>query len=78
MTIEDLAVGNGAARFRCGKKPRGAVARSGRDRTGRDLRQSLRREEVMLDGPMLLVAAVAVLAAFWLVVLYGSTYFGPR
>ena len=33
---------------------------------------------MMLDGPMLLVAAVAVLAAFWVVVLYGSTYFGPR
>jgi hypothetical protein len=32
----------------------------------------------MIDGMMVPVLAVAVLAAIWIVVLYGSTYFGPR
>jgi len=32
----------------------------------------------MLNGMMVLVVAVAVLAALWIIVLYGSTYFGPK
>jgi hypothetical protein len=32
----------------------------------------------MLDGAMVLVVAVATLAVIWAVVLYGSTYFGPK
>jgi hypothetical protein len=32
----------------------------------------------MIDGAMLLVLAVAVLAAIWVIVIYGSSFFGPR
>ncbi len=32
----------------------------------------------MIDGMMVPVLAVAVLAVIWTVVLYGSTYFGPQ
>ena len=31
----------------------------------------------MVNGVMVLVIAVAVLAAMWLIVLYGSSFFGP-
>jgi hypothetical protein len=33
---------------------------------------------MMLTGPGILVAAVIVIAAIWLVVLLGSRYFGPQ
>ena len=33
---------------------------------------------MMLTGPGILVAAVIVIAAIWLVVLWGSRYFGPQ
>jgi hypothetical protein len=36
------------------------------------------REERMVNGIMVLVLAIAVLAILWAIVLYGSTYFGPR
>ena len=32
----------------------------------------------MVNGVMVLVIAVAVLAAMWLIVLYGSSFFGPK
>jgi hypothetical protein len=32
----------------------------------------------MVDGVWVLVLAAAFLAALWAIVLYGSTYFGPR
>ena len=32
----------------------------------------------MIDGAMLPVLAVAILAAIWAIVLYGSSFFGPR
>jgi hypothetical protein len=32
----------------------------------------------MVDGAMVLVLAFVFLAAIWAIVLYGSTYFGPR
>ncbi len=32
----------------------------------------------MVEGPMVLVLAAVFLAAIWAIVLYGSTYFGPR
>ena len=32
----------------------------------------------MITGPMIVLLAAGVLAAIWVVVLYGSTYFGPR
>jgi hypothetical protein len=32
----------------------------------------------MVDGVMVPVLAVGVLAGIWIVVLYGSTYFGPQ
>ncbi len=32
----------------------------------------------MLDGIMVPVVSVGVLAAIWVVVLYGSSYFGPK
>jgi hypothetical protein len=33
---------------------------------------------MMIDGPILLAVTVGILAAIWIIVLYGSTYFGPR
>jgi hypothetical protein len=33
---------------------------------------------LMLSGPGILVAALIVFAAIWLVVLLGSRYFGPQ
>jgi len=32
----------------------------------------------MLTGPGVIVAALAVFAAIWIVVLWGSRYFGPQ
>jgi hypothetical protein len=32
----------------------------------------------MVDGVMMLVIAVGILAAIWAVVLFGSSFFGPR
>ena len=32
----------------------------------------------MVDGPMILLVAFACLAAIWAIVLYGSTFFGPK
>jgi hypothetical protein len=32
----------------------------------------------MLDGATVLVASVGVLAVLWIIVLYGSRYFGPK
>jgi hypothetical protein len=32
----------------------------------------------MVEGVMVLVLAVAILAAIWAVVLYGSSFFGPK
>jgi ABC-type transporter Mla subunit MlaD len=36
------------------------------------------REERMINGIMVLVLAIVVLAIVWAIVIYGSTYFGPR
>lgn len=36
------------------------------------------REGYMVDGIMVLVIAIGVLAALWAVVIYGSTFFGPK
>jgi len=33
---------------------------------------------MMLNGIVVLVLAIVVLAAIWAVILYGSTFFGPR
>jgi len=33
---------------------------------------------MMLNGIVVLVLAIAVLAAIWALILYGSSYFGPR
>ena len=33
---------------------------------------------MMIDGPMVLVLAFAILGAIWAIVIYGSTYFGPK
>ena len=35
-------------------------------------------EMLMLTGPGILVAALIVIAAIWVVVLWGSRYFGPQ
>jgi len=32
----------------------------------------------MVNGMMVLVLAVGVLAVMWAIVLYGSTFFGPK
>lgn len=32
----------------------------------------------MINGIMVLVLAIVVLAIAWAIVIYGSTYFGPR
>jgi hypothetical protein len=32
----------------------------------------------MLDGATVLVTSVGVLAVIWIIVLYGSSYFGPK
>jgi hypothetical protein len=32
----------------------------------------------MVDGMMMLVIAVGILAAIWAVVIFGSSFFGPR
>jgi hypothetical protein len=36
------------------------------------------REVQMIDGVMVPVLALAVLAAMWIIVIYGSTFFGPK
>jgi len=33
---------------------------------------------MMIDGAMVPVLAVGILAALWVIVLYGSQFFGPR
>jgi hypothetical protein len=33
---------------------------------------------MMLNGPIVLVLACAILVTLWLIVLYGSTFFGPK
>jgi hypothetical protein len=33
---------------------------------------------MMIDGYLVPVLALAVLAAMWIIVLYGSTFFGPK
>ena len=33
---------------------------------------------MMINGIMVLVLAIVVLAILWAIVLYGSTYFGPK
>jgi hypothetical protein len=33
---------------------------------------------MMVDGPMVLVLAFAILVAIWAIVIYGSTFFGPK
>jgi hypothetical protein len=33
---------------------------------------------MMITGYMVPLLAVAVLAAMWIIVLYGSTFFGPK
>ncbi len=33
---------------------------------------------LMLSGPGILLAAVIIFAAIWIVVLWGSRYFGPQ
>jgi hypothetical protein len=39
----------------------------------------VRREEgKMVEGAMVLVISVVILAAIWAIVLYGSSFFGPR
>jgi hypothetical protein len=43
-----------------------------------EARLSREGEMVIVDGTMVLVLAVGVLAAMWVVVLYGSSFFGPR
>jgi hypothetical protein len=50
---------------------------AGRRATGDD-KVRLAREGDMLNGMMVLVVAVVVLAALWAIVLYGSSYFGPK
>jgi len=37
-----------------------------------------REGDMMLNGIVVLVLAIAVLAAIWALILYGSTFFGPR
>jgi hypothetical protein len=32
----------------------------------------------MIDGAMVLILALAVLAVLWVIVIYGSRFFGPR
>ena len=32
---------------------------------------------MMVDGPLVPIVAVGILAILWIVVLYGSRYFGP-
>jgi len=34
--------------------------------------------DMMLDGTSILVAALIIIAAIWVVVLWGSRYFGPQ
>ena len=33
---------------------------------------------MMISGPMVLVLAFVFLVAIWAIVIYGSTYFGPK
>jgi hypothetical protein len=32
----------------------------------------------MIDGILVPIVAIAVLAALWIIVIYGSSYFGPK
>ena len=32
----------------------------------------------MLDGIMVPILAIVILAALWIIVIYGSSYFGPK
>jgi hypothetical protein len=38
----------------------------------------LSREDHMIDGAWVPVIAIGILAVNWIVVLYGSRYFGPK
>ena len=33
---------------------------------------------MVVDGPMVMVLAIAFLIAIWLIVIYGSGFFGPK
>ena len=37
-----------------------------------------REGDMIIEGPMLLVVAFGILVAIWAIVLYGSTFFGPK
>jgi len=37
-----------------------------------------REGDMIVEGPMLLVIAFGILVAIWAIVLYGSTFFGPK
>jgi hypothetical protein len=55
--------------------------RSGYRFADEDMRQATRPnggEAMMLTGPGILLLAACVFAAIWLVVLWGSRYFGPQ
>jgi hypothetical protein len=41
-------------------------------------RNACKEGDMMIDGPMVLVLAFAILGAIWAIVIYGSTYFGPK
>jgi hypothetical protein len=70
----------------CGRKPVISLCSPGDDlllRTGLSLcpiivDAKLSREGEMVDGTMVPVIAIGVLAAIWAVVLFGSSFFGPR
>jgi hypothetical protein len=36
------------------------------------------REDKMVDGATVLIIAFGVLALIWIIVIYGSGYFGPK
>ena len=40
--------------------------------------ESFSREDKMVDGPTVLLIAFGVLGLIWIVVIYGSGYFGPK
>jgi hypothetical protein len=44
----------------------------------KDQKRRCPREDNMIDGYMVPVLGFGVLAAVWIVVIWGSTYFGPR
>ena len=70
----------------CGRKPVISLCSPGDDfllRPGLSLcplivDAKVSREVKMVDGIMVPIIAVGVLAVIWTVVLYGSSFFGPR